>query len=177
MVVRNLVEAKRAPILLAACLEHARELAVAEIERVQIDATRIMAPHHADVGYVEMIVPQPMQQVVGVVHPIRHHHAIERVVIRRLDAIRDAALFDVDRRLFDLACCRGSAASARENDNTFGSVSVFNHATGNATRQTTKINCSRRAMREDWRQPTSRRNRSCSAPNASIIAATVRAPD
>ena len=38
--------------------------------RVQIDAPVVFAPHHADVGDVEMIVPQTVQQVIAIVYPI-----------------------------------------------------------------------------------------------------------
>src|SRR5512147_1641299 len=44
MIVRNLVEAKRAPVFFAARAERARELAAPEIERVQVDAAHVLAP-------------------------------------------------------------------------------------------------------------------------------------
>ena len=69
---------------------------------MQIHAAGILAPHHAQVRHVQMIVPDAMQQVIGIVHAIRDDHPVERVSVRRLDPIRDAAFIDIDWRLFDL---------------------------------------------------------------------------
>lgn len=47
----------------------AGELAVPETEPVQVDTIGIVTPDNADIGNIEMIVPEPMQAVVAVMVP------------------------------------------------------------------------------------------------------------
>ena len=78
----------------------AGELAVPEIESIQVNVAGILAPDDADIGDIEVVVPQAVQAVVAVMVAVGDDDAAKIVAKARLDPVLRAVAGNVERLLF-----------------------------------------------------------------------------
>ena len=99
MVVRKPIHVERIPGLLVFRFDNAGENAVPEVNFVNERVRRVIAPHNAYVQHVQVIVRARMHATVAIVMPKRHDHAVQVVVVLRLNEILDIVVYGRERIL------------------------------------------------------------------------------